>query len=413
MQAEIIFTGNELLAGEVINTHAQYMGQELSALGIEVLLHTTVGDNWEMLNEVLQNAWDRSSDLIFITGGLGPTTDDLTKETVADFLGLNLVLNQKLEQNLKHFLAHRGISMTEGMKKQAMVPDGAQILHNSVGTAPGLMLQKECKTIVLLPGPPQELKAVFESLVDTYLRNAADSGKVIRSKIFKLTGVSESAVQEKLTGICEQDNPSIGYIAMPGEVHVRITARDTNGVKAQEMVDGVAKQVEERLSQYIFCKDKEDLKEIVGALLADRGITISMAESCTGGQIMKQLTDIPGSSRYLLGGVVAYSNEIKINMLGVPREIIERYGAVSEQTARLMAEGVRKVTGSSIGVGVTGIAGPEGGTSVKPVGLVYIGLAGLDKTVCCGYRFPGQRVGVRFGATNATLSMIRQLLAGS
>jgi len=409
LQAQIIFTGDELLMGEVLNTHAQYLGRELAAMGIEVLLHTTVGDNRALLRAVLQNAWDRS-DLLIITGGLGPTTDDLTKETVADFLQLDLVPDKPTLQGLEKFLARRGIAMVESMKKQALVPRGARVLPNPVGTAPGLLIEKDDKIVVLLPGPPRELQAVFAGAVKERLKFVAGKGTVMHSQVYKLTGLGESQVQDRLADIDGRDNPVISYVAMPGEVHVRVSARAASGKAAKDMVDALARRVEKRLAKYIFSTGDEELKEIVGVLLADRGMTVSLAESCTGGYIMKLLTDVAGSSRYLAGGVVAYSNEIKTSQLGVPRETIDRYGAVSEQTARLMAEGVRRAVGSTLGIGVTGIAGPDGGTPEKPVGLVYIALAGREKTVCRGYRFPGQRAGVRAGAANAALHMLRQYL---
>lgn len=409
LQTEIIFTGDELLFGEVLNTHAQYLGQELSALGIESLLHTTVGDNFKMLKTVLLNSIKRS-DLILITGGLGPTTDDLTKETVADLLNLDLIIDEQIFHALGYGCGQRGLTMTDSIKKQALVPHGALVLPNPVGTAPGILIQKNGKIIILLPGPPRELKAVFEGSVKKYLESFADRGLVMSSRVLKLTGISESQVQDKLDGIEGRGNPTISYVAMPGEVHVRITARATSKKKAQEIVDDLYIRVKQALENYIFSTDDEVLKEIVGALMIEQGKTISLAESCTGGQIMKILSDVPGSSRYLVGGVVAYSNEVKINLLGVPREIIDRYGAVSEQTARLMATGIRKITGSSLGIGITGIAGPGGGTLEKPLGLLFIALADKEKTICRVYHFSGQRAGVRSGATNASLKMLRLFL---
>jgi len=409
LQAEIIFTGNELLLGEVLNTHAQYLGRELSAQGIEVKLHTTVGDNWAMLKKVLQSALNRSS-LLIVTGGLGPTDDDLTKETVADLLGLDLVMDGQTLAGLEDIFARRGVTMPKNMKKQALLPRGARIFPNPVGTAPGILLQTGGKTIILLPGPPRELKAVFEGSVKKYLASVAGRGMVMRSKLFKLTGISESQVQDKLRGVQTGENTNISYVAMPGEVHVRVTGRGENEQQAQKLVDDLSVQVSARIGGYVFGVNDEMLEQMVGRLLASRRLTVSVAESCTGGLVAKRLTDVPGSSRYFLGGVVAYSNEVKIKQLGVPREVIARFGAVSDETARLMAEGIRRVTGSALGLGITGIAGPGGGTPEKPVGLVYIALAGDRHTNCRQYRFPGQRDGVRSGAANASLNMLRQFI---
>ncbi|MBF7083044.1 competence/damage-inducible protein A [Desulfallas sp. Bu1-1] len=411
MQAEIIFTGNKLLLGEILNTNAQYLGRELFELGIEVLLHTTVGDNRTMLQSVLHNSFSRV-DLLIITGGLGPAADDLIKETVADFWGLDMVLDEQTLRRIEKILAERGVTLTENLRKQALIPRGALVLSNPAGIAPGLLIRKEDKTVILLPGSPGELRAVFEGSAKKHLEAVAGGGIIMHSKVFKVTGISESQVQKKLNGGNSWDNPSISYVAIPGEVHVRITARADSERKARELLNQHSVLVEDKLEDYIFGRDNEVLEEVVGRLLVERGMTVSLAESCTGGQVMKRLSDIAGSSRYLLGGVVAYSNEVKISLLGVPRETINRYGAVSEQTARSMAEGVRKLTGSSLGIGITGIAGPDGGTPEKPVGLVYIALADKDNVFCRGYRFPGQRRGVRSGAANASLNMLRRYVLG-
>jgi len=411
LQAEIVFTGTELLLGEVINTHAQFLGRELAELGIEVTLHTAVGDNHEALKAILQDSLART-DLLIITGGLGPTEDDLTSETVAALLGLEMVQDDNTLHKLNLIFARRGLPLPVSIKKQVFVPNGAIVLPNSAGTAPGLIVRSGRKTIILLPGPPNELKTVFESHVKSYLKTIAGCGVVMHSTVLKVTGLSESQVQDRLQQMHVTGNPTISYVAIPGEVHVRVTARVNSHIEASRMAEETAVRITTELSDYIFGQDDELLNETVGALLLERGLTISAAESCTGGQVMKLLTDVPGSSRYFLGGIVSYSNELKTDLLGVPGEVIATYGAVSEQTAIAMAEGICRVTGSSLGLGITGIAGPEGETSEKPVGLVFIALAAGDKMFCKRHIFPGQRTGVRVGATNTALNMVRRFLLG-
>lgn len=409
MKAELIFTGSELLLGYVLNSHAQYLGMKLSEMGIEVTLHITVGDNWKMLGQVLKQALE-NSDLVLTTGGLGPTTDDLTKETVAGVLGLPMILDEHSLAGMKEFFRRRGVAMPESIAKQAYFPEGARILNNPLGTAPGALIERGDKIMVMLPGPPNELIAMFEQELTPYLAKRAGSGTVTRYKVFKLTGISESAVQDRIKDLGGQGNPGIAYVAKPGEVQVRIAAYAGAPEQAEKMVAELSEKVRRRLVGYIFGYDEEVLEDVVGKLLLETGLSIAVAESCTGGLIAARLTDIPGSSGYLKGGVVAYSNEMKNKILGVPSDTIDRYGAVSKQTAVAMAEGVRVLAGSNLGLAVTGIAGPGGGSPAKPRGLVYISLAADDGTCCREYRFPGERPAVRQGTVNAGLNMVRHYL---
>ncbi|OAT86693.1 competence/damage-inducible protein A [Desulfotomaculum copahuensis] len=411
MQAELIFTGTELLLGEVLNTHAQYLGQRLSALGIEVARHTTIGDQWDRLAGILRRALDRSA-LVITTGGLGPTTDDLTKETAAGVLGLGMVLDQPSLEQIKEFMARRGMVMPESMARQACFPAGAKILPNPRGTAPGALLEHNGKILALLPGPPGELRAMFEQFLEPYLAGLSDRGIVARSRLLKVTGISESVVQQRIGDLGGQTNPGIAYLAKPGEVHVRISARHADPAQADRMVAGLLEKVRHRLSGFIFGMDDEVLEEVVGRLLTESGLTLALAESCTGGLIAARLTAVAGSSEYFLGGVVAYHNRIKEQVLGVPAEVLAAYGAVSRETAVAMSEGVRRLSGADFGLGVTGIAGPGGGSTGKPVGLVYIALAAADGTCCREFHFPGRRQAIRQGAANTGLNMIRlRLLA--
>lgn len=409
MKAEIIFTGSELLLGHILNTHAQYLGRRLSETGIEVTLHTTVGDNWEQMAAVLRQAL-RRSDLIIITGGLGPTTDDLTSKTVADVLALPLVLDRASLDSIKEFFDGLGLVMPASNEKQAYLPAGSVVLTNPKGIAPGALIEKDGKTIVMLPGPPNELAAMYDAHLSPLLADLAVKGMYMKHKVFKLTGISESAVQDRIKDLGGQGNPGIAYLTRPGEVQVRITARARGAEEAGKMLDELAEKVSVRLVSYIFGSDEEVLEEVVGKMLIETGLTLAIAESCTGGMIASCLTDIPGSSNYLLGGVVAYSNEMKHNLLGVPSETIVKHGAVSKETVLAMAGGVRKVTGANLGLAVTGIAGPGGGTPEKPVGLVYIALADGDSDSLRQYRFPGGRSAVRRGTVNAAIDLVRHYL---
>lgn len=409
MKAELIFTGSELLLGHIINTHGQYLGRRLSETGIEVVLHTTVGDDWERMAAVLRQALDRS-DLIITTGGLGPTTDDLTRETVAAVLGLPMLLDRESLASIQDFFARRGLAMLESVEKQARFPAGAVILPNGKGTAPGALIEKNGRTIVMLPGPPDELVPMYEMSLAPLLAEKAGRGMYTKYKVFKLTGIAEAAVQDQVSDLGGQGDPGIAYVARPGEVQVRVSARGADADEAEKRVSGLAEKVRRRLAGYIFGYDDEVLEEVVGELLLESGLRIGLAESCTGGLIAARLTNIPGSSNYFMGGVVSYSNEMKVKVLGVPEGILDRHGAVSKETAAAMAGGIRRLAGTDLGLAVTGIAGPGGGTPAKPAGLVYIALAAPDSACCRQYRFPGERPAVRQGTVNAALNMVRHYL---
>ncbi len=409
MKAELIFTGSELLLGQILNTHAQYLGERLAAAGIEVTLNTTVGDDGTRMRQVLGQAVQRC-DLIIITGGLGPTTDDITAETVAGILGLPLVADPDSLVIIRELFHKRGQKMAQSNLKQAYFPAGSQILSNKVGTAPGALIEKDKKIIIMLPGPPRELSVMFEESVWPFLLAKADPGSAVKYKIFKLTGISESAVQDLLEDLGGQGNPGIAYIAKPGEIQVRLSARSGKERQAEELLAELSRRVQPRIDKYIFACDDEMLEEMVGKLLLARGLSIGTAESCTGGLVAARLTEVPGSSAYFKGGVVSYSNEMKSDILGVSMSVLECFGAVSKETAMAMAQGVRERTGAEIGLATTGIAGPAGGTPAKPTGLVYISLAADDGIFYREYRFPGFRSAVRQGTVNAALHMVKQYL---
>lgn len=409
MRAEIIFTGTELLLGQVLNTHAQCLGQELAALGVEIIRHTTVGDDWEGLTNALREALGRA-DLIITTGGLGPTSDDLTLAAVADVLGLPLVLNETVLYWIKEYFARRGQAVPENLTRQAYFPEGAIVLPNAAGTAPGCIVEKEGKIIISLPGPPRELTPMFEDHVVPFLSKRLARGGVLNFRVVRVTGIAEYAVQNLLRDLEGKEKVQLGYIAKPGEVHVRIAAVGRDAAEAQQLVAGMIKEVRARLGDYIFAYDEESIEEVAGKLLAAKGYTVAVAESCTAGMVAARLTDVPGSSAYFMGGIVAYDNKVKEKILGVQTEILRDKGAVSPETAVAMAEGVRRLLCTDAGIGITGIAGPTGGTPEKPVGLVYIAVAVPGQTVVKKYNFPGRRFAVRQGAANAALKMLRDLL---
>jgi nicotinamide-nucleotide amidase len=377
MKAEIIAVGTELLLGQIVNTDAQIISSRLSSLGIDVFYHTAVGDNSARLAAALKAALSRS-DLVITTGGLGPTMDDLTKETVAEVLGLDMVLNAAEMAKLEQRFAGRGSPMPPNNRKQAMIPDGARVVPNHNGTAPGVIVEKDQKIIVVLPGPPRELLPMLEETVLPYLADKAGAGTVIKSRVLKLCGIGESAVEEEIKDILrEQSNPTLATLA-GAEMTLRITAKAKDENAAVAMIAGAERKVRQRLGDYIYGADDDTLESAVGGLLREKQLTLALAESCTGGAIANRITNIPGSSDYFITSIVSYSNDAKTKFLNVPAAILATHGAVSRETAEGMAVGVRRLSGASVALAVTGIAGPGGATATKPVGLVYVALAGPD-----------------------------------
>lgn len=409
MQSELVFTGNELLLGHVSNAHALYLGRELAKLGIETILQTTVGDNWGLMEQVIRGALKRA-DLVITTGGLGPTTDDITKEVVAAVLGVPMVTHEESLDRIREFFTRRGTEMPGVCARQARFPEGAKVLSNHKGAAPGALIEKEGKIVVILPGPLRELRAMFETSVRPYLLQTPGRGEVLRTKVLKLTGIPEYSVQEKLEELGVPGNPGLGYLTRPGEVQLRVSARSVDPAAAERMVGELADKITDLVGEYVFAVDDEAPEKAVGNLLLRRRLTISVAESCTAGMVAVRFTEVPGSSRYFYGGAVAYSNHLKQQLVGVPAETLERYGAVSEQTAVAMARGIRRITGSDLGLAITGIAGPDGGTQVKPVGLVYIAFADGREVLCHRLLLPGVRTAVRMGTVNAAFKILKTFL---
>ena len=409
MKAEIIATGTEILLGQTLNTSAHYLTGKLSELGIEVDYHTTVGDNAERLEKVIQQGIERS-DLLVITGGTGPTVDDLSKELVAKVLGLNMVLDPVSLDKIRHFFSLRGTNMPETEKKQAYFPEGTKILPNNHGTAPGAIVQKEGKTIVILPGPPSEMQPMFDDYVWPVLERAVqvDSSRM-QVRVIKVVGLGESDVEEKLQDLLGGRNPSMTLLAKHSELHIRLVTRG-DAEKAAEILNEAERLIYARLDDRVFGTNEDTMIGLVSENLKRRGLTIATAESCTGGMLGAVLTQEPGSSDFFLGGVVSYSNTLKEKFLGVKPHTLETFGAVSAETALEMAGGIREYANSDLGVSITGIAGPGGGSQEKPVGLVYIGLATPDGIEACKFQFHGGRDSVRQLSVQAALDWVRRYM---
>jgi len=408
-KAEIVSVGTEHLLGQIVDTNAQYICTLLATLGIAVYYRSTVGDNVARVQEVFANALGRV-DLVVSTGGLGPTDDDLTVAAVAELLGLPLERHEEAWAHVQDFFRRRNRPLTGQQVKQAMLPRGARMVPNTRGSAPGVIVEHEGKTLVFTPGVPREMKGMLEDHVVPYLRERGlAGGEVIRSRIARIVGLGESLVEERLRDLMRAStNPTIAPYAHTGECHVRITARGTEAL-VEPLLDGAERAIRERLGNAIYAVGDAPLDEVVARLLADRRVTLAVAESCTGGLVAHRLTRTPGASSYLDGGVITYSNAAKTRWLGVPGSLVERNGAVSAEVARAMAEGVRAGAGTDLAIAVTGVAGPTGGTEAKPVGLVFLALAHAEGTDVREFRFgtePG-RTGIQYLASQSALDMIR------
>ncbi len=381
MSAEIICVGTELLLGDIINTNANYLALELAKLGIPHFFQTVVGDNVERLQAIIDIAIKRSSILIF-TGGLGPTPDDLTTETIAQYFNTPLIEKSEIIADIKAKFASRGRVMTPSNHKQALIPESADILPNPSGTAPGIIWQPRPNlTILTFPGVPSEMQRMWQETAIPYLKSQGWGKSIIYSKTLRFRGIGESNLAEKVNHLFDLTNPTVAPYASQGEVRLRISAKAGNETEAMALINPVAKEIQEIAGLDYFGSDNDTLASVVGELLRKAGETLAVAESCTGGGLGAMITEIPGSSDYFMGGVIAYSNQVKICMLNVDQECIEEFGAVSETVAKEMAVGVQQKLWSSWGISITGIAGPGGGNDLKPVGLVYIGLAAPDGSV--------------------------------
>ncbi len=408
ISASIVSIGTEILLGEIVNTNSQYLSVELAKLGIDVYEHHTVGDNRQRLLDYFQEAL-KKYDMVIATGGLGPTIDDISKETACEFFGMELVIDENSLENLREIFKRFGRTMTDNNIKQAMFPKNAVILKNGAGSAPGCILEKNGKRIILLPGPPNEMKLMFDKEVVPYLLKLTDS--VLYSEVIKMCGIGESAMEEMVLDIIESSvNPTIAPYAKTGECRLRVTAKAESIDKASELVKPVVKKLVERLGDNVYTVGDDTLAQTVAKMLADMKVTISGAESCTGGMVASMFVDCPGISEVFKESFVTYSNDSKIRNLGVSLETLEKYGAVSEQCAKEMAEGSARKSGSDVAYSITGIAGPDGGSELKPVGTVCFGLYIRGMTVTHTMRFYGDRTIIRTRASIYVLDMLRREL---
>ena len=416
MNAEVIAIGTELLLGFVVNTDTAYLGRVLAGLGISCTRQVTVGDNPGRLAEAIQTALGRA-DLVITCGGLGPTVDDVTLETIRQATGRRLILNRPILRGIEARFKRQKIRMPASNRRQALLPEGAVPFPNSIGTAPGFLLtlrqaQGKRKTLVALPGPPAELIPMVEQYLIPRLRRHTGE-TILLSRTFKLTGATESEVDAKVRDLLAlQGETTVGIYAHPGQVDLRITARGKSDQEARRRIATVERRILARVGRLFFGADEKTLEDGVGRRLKKIRKTLAVAESCTGGLVSERITRIPGSSSYFLGGVVSYSNEIKSIGLSVPPLLLRRHGAVSPQIAQAMAEGIRRLAGSDFGLAVTGIAGPTGGSKGKPVGLVYIALNWAGGTRMTESRFSGNRAIIRFKASQAALNLLRLHLLG-
>lgn len=408
MRAEIIAVGTEILLGDIVNTNAQFLSSELANLGIDVYNQSVVGDNEERILEAFKNAF-KNSDLVITSGGLGPTEDDLTKEVAAKYFDKKLTLHEPSLNAIKDYFEKRGKKISENNYKQAYFPSDCVVLPNNCGTAPGAIMEYDEKIIIVLPGPPKELKAMFNESVLPYLKKK--SSNVIVSRVLRLIGIGEGDMSNRVKDIIDESkNPTVAPYAKDTDVILRISAKANNEEEAKLMIKPVEAKIREKLGEYIYGVDNESLEDIIGDMLVKNNYTISTAESCTGGLVAGTLINYPGISKCFIEGAVTYANEAKIRSLGVSKEILENYGAVSYECAEAMARGIAKKTGTDIGISTTGIAGPGGGTLEKPVGLVYIGLYFKGEVIVKKCNLTGDRQKVRNRAVVSALELLRRKL---
>lgn len=408
MIAEILAVGTELLMGQIANTNAQYISRRLAELGINVYFHSVVGDNPARLEETLKKALVRS-DIVITTGGLGPTKDDLTKETIAKMMNRKLVFHAETMELIREYFMRKHKQVVQSNEKQAYLPENSIIIPNPNGTAPGCIIEEDGKLVIMLPGPPKEMQPMFDQTIFAFLREK--TGLVLISRMLKVFGIGESELETRLMDLIDnQDNPTIAPYVSQGEVTVRVTARCATKEEAERLLAPVVEEIEGRLGEMVYNHDGQSLEQVVFDLMRQHGHVLVTAESCTGGLLAEKITSLPGASTVFQRGYVTYSNQAKMEDLGVSESTLNAYGAVSRETALEMVQGVIRKTGATVGVAITGIAGPDGGTAEKPVGLVYIAAAVGDKVHCRGYELSGSRERIRNDACMRALDMIRRLI---
>jgi len=410
IKGEIITIGNELVSGRTLDINSCYIAGRLTAIGVQVIKITSVGDEYEMVSEAIKKALNRA-DFIIVTGGLGSTKDDITNEIVAKALNRPLKLNKAALEHIKQKVSHMGLSMNSSLEKMAWMPDGARMLDLE-GNACGYSIKHKNVILYFLPGVPDQMKYLLDKVVIPEILKSTKQLPIIKRRVLKLYGINESLIAETLKDLKEREEISLGFYPVFPEYHIVITAKGRDEAKLLDYIHETETQIREKLSNYIFAVDEEKMEEVVGRLLKENALTLSVAESCTGGLISHRITNVSGSSAYFMGGAVVYSNEAKVKILGVREETLKNFGAVSAETAKEMAEGIRRCIPSDIGISVTGIAGPTGGTEQKPVGTVFIGLSTKDKTVTKRYRFFGEREQIKLNSSMMALDWIRRYING-
>jgi len=407
MDAEIIAIGDELLLGHTVDTNSVYISRQLAAIGFDVSFKGVVGDNLEAMEEAFCLALRRSK-VVIVTGGLGPTDDDLTKRAIVKVFKRNLILHDEILEALKDRWAERGLKMPALSQNQALLPQGATFFPNKLGSAVGICIAEQGRVFISLPGVPVEMQQIMTDEVVPYLANLK-IGQAIKIVTLRTTGIGESVLSEKIApGLKPETGVRLAYLPAFGQVDLRVVASAQEQSEADEKAERLVRHVEKAVGKYLYGRDDDTLAGVIGQLLKDNDKTLAVAESCTAGQLGMAITDVPGASSYFIGGLLAYANEVKTEQLGVSEEIIVEHGAVSEECAVAMATGCRKLFGTDYALSVTGIAGPEGGTDDKPVGTTYIGLASAHSTMATLFRFGTDRHINRTRAVNAALEMLRR-----
>lgn len=409
MVVELISVGTEILLGNIVNTNAAYLAERCALLGLSCYYQTVVGDNEERLMEAMKTALGRA-DVIILSGGLGPTQDDLTKETAARVLGRKLVVDEHSRERVLEFFKNRGLEITENNWKQAMIPEGAAAVDNDNGTAPGIVMQADGKHIILLPGPPNELVPMFEKEIAPYLKGLEPG--TIYSQTVKICNLGESKAETLVADmIADQSNPTIAPYAKTGEVHFRVTAKAEEEKAARKLVKPVVKELKSRFGSNVYTTEEDvTLEKAVADLLTANRLSIVTVESCTGGLLAARLINVPGISEVFKAGLVTYANKAKRRLAGVKKSTLDKYGAVSEQTAREMAKGAALLHKADVAVSITGIAGPDGGTEKKPVGLVYIACCVCGTVTVKEFHFSGNRRKIRESSVSYALSLMRECI---
>lgn len=409
MIAEIITIGDELLIGQVVNTNAAFIAGKLTEIGVAVRHMTTVSDEMDQMLDAFRQSWSRA-DLVIVTGGLGPTHDDITKKGICEFFGTKLVSNDEVRKNVERLVAARNARWTNASEEQTMFPEGAVVLLNRLGSAAGILFERDQKMFIALPGVPYEMISIIDEEAIPLLRTRL-KGPALRQLTLRTTGIAESKLAEKLGDIDQLLlGARLAFLPSPTGVRLRITVSDTDPVAAEKRLHDVEKRIRSIAAEYIFGSGTEELEEVLGNLLIRKKLTLAVAESCTGGLIGDRLTDVSGSSFYLKEDIVAYSNEAKIRLLGIRPDLIKEHGAVSREVAEAMAEGVRRGAGTDIGISTTGIAGPTGGNVAKPVGLVWIGYSDSAETTAIRFQYGSDRRRVKERAATAAMELVRRKL---